>query len=171
LGAWPTEDSSAVSVPNSFFISLETLFEDAVTNVVRSVQPLAKKGAAMGRYIFPGNSNIYLADPDVAVPYNNGMLVMDAKYKDLQGHAPQHADVYQILEHSEAIGAGSALLVYPLEVGVDSEWQMTDLGTNSIGVRVFAGQVDVSRLEAAVIGLVNDVLSRTGSALPESDVG
>jgi hypothetical protein len=162
LGAWPTESSAAVTVPNSFFLSLESLFEESVRNVVAADRPGTVMGSVLREPLFASRAEAYVVDPDIVIPHCGGCIVMDTKYKDLQGGLPGHSDVYQILAHARALSSPAALLIYPLESGGADAWHLEELGESVDGTTLFYGQVDVSRLEVAVTGLVDQLVWTMG---------
>ena len=111
LGAWSeTVDSS---VPSTFLLNLETLFEDAVRAALVAALPdvRVRKGADCHRRLLSGVSDRYEAKPDLVLSRDARLVVGDVKYKDLRG-LPDHSDVYQLLSHAIAFDAPRAVLIY-----------------------------------------------------------
>ncbi|CAM3785982.1 McrC family protein [Smaragdicoccus niigatensis] len=151
LGAWPTDGSTGVTVPHSFFLNLETLFEDAVRNVLASVSPVAK-GATLKRTMFTDLPGIYVADPDVVADVDECRIVLDMKYRDLKGGTPDNGAFYQLHSHAKTLGAAAMALVYPLEAAGDDAWTVRALGHTRDKIKSFVVQVDVSRIADGMIG-------------------
>jgi 5-methylcytosine-specific restriction endonuclease McrBC regulatory subunit McrC len=141
LGAWPEEYQ--VELPHSFFLNLEALFEEAVRRVFEEVLtpiPVAG-GAALGQPLFDTLPDRYLVDPDIVVGEPGPQcLVADCKYRDLDGF-PGHAEVYQLVSHCEALGAGKGLLIYPSTV-----CQVDEVGTTRNGILVLSSTVRPAEL-------------------------
>ena len=142
LGAWPEEDEG-FKVPDSFFLNLETLFQDAVTQVLKEILvPLRVwDGVALECPLFEELKNRYIANPDFVIDGNSySILVGDCKYKELESY-PAHSDVYQLVSHCTALNATTALLVYPGNV-----FTFTELGKTQSGVRVHYSTVRTNEL-------------------------
>jgi len=144
-GAW-TEAPSG-TVPKSFFLKLETLFENAVRGVLRKVliDPVAD-GADLTSPIFPTRVEDYDADPDLVVGHGQSPPVVgDCKYKQVLA-VPGHADVYQLLVHAATLGASSAFLIYP-----GDRFHVSTLGRSVLGIDVNWVEVRLPHLEADII--------------------
>jgi 5-methylcytosine-specific restriction endonuclease McrBC regulatory subunit McrC len=131
------------AAPISWFLNLETLFEDAVRHsLVSAVGPDGRvtKGSAHGRRVFPQTGGLR-ADPDLVVDLGGGRRVIgDVKYKVWsQTSAP--ADLYQLLTHANAFDAETAFLLYPSDT-----FDEVDLGRAITGAHVRLFAVDVRAL-------------------------
>jgi hypothetical protein len=106
------------SVPEAYFLNLESLFEDSVRNIVQGLvatQYRVVKGASLRPALFPSLPENYIADPDIVfVSGNMKSVVADCKYKEL-GTTPSHSDVYQLLSHCSCLASASGILIYPGE--------------------------------------------------------
>jgi len=153
LGAWPlTEDHL---VPESYFLNLETLFEDAVRQVAREVALGVEvtRGAQLQRPLFVDRDAVYVADPDIVMSSWTGTaIVADCKYKDLKG-LPDHGDVYQLVAHAQAFGSTTGVLIYP---GISYAFE--PLGTTIGGVTVAWATVRISQLDDDMVLLMKDVV-------------
>jgi 5-methylcytosine-specific restriction endonuclease McrBC regulatory subunit McrC len=145
-GIW----ASAVegSVPDAYFLSLESLFEDAVRTVVRgltSSQYKVVKGASLRPALFRALPERYIADPDIVfVSDQFKTVVADCKYKDLES-TPSHSDVYQLLSHCTCLASNTGVLIYPGEIS----------SCNKLGTTV--GSVDVWCITARPTHLSEDL--------------
>jgi 5-methylcytosine-specific restriction enzyme subunit McrC len=103
----------------AFLLDMDRVFEAYVTRGLASsfagraryrldVQPrhVANRPAA-------GQPDIHLRPDLVLSRDGRPEVVVDAKWKDLAGAAPEADDVYQVLAYCAALGAGRAVLVYP----------------------------------------------------------
>lgn len=158
LGAWPTSGSTGVSVPHSFFLNLETLFEEAVRNILASAAE-AVKGASLGIGMFTSIDGLYVANPDVYVEIGDRRVVLDVKYRDLKGGFPGHSAFYQLHSHAITLRASAMVLVYPLEIESQVPWTIRDFGLTRDGIYSFLVRIDVARLEEGVIGAWHDLRS------------
>jgi McrBC 5-methylcytosine restriction system component len=143
LGAW-SDDERGYAIPDSFFLNLETLFQDAVTQVLHEiVAPIQTSEGHTLRYpLFPELRDRYIADPDFVIGgESNPFLVGDCKYKDLSGF-PAHSDVYQVLSHCLALKNSTALLVYPGE-----QFSFSRLGETTSGITVHWCTVRIAELK------------------------
>lgn len=152
LGAWPLAEEQLI--PESYFLNLETLFEDAVRQVASECREDVRvsRGSVLKHPLFTNREDDYIADPDLVLVTSHGRpVVADCKYKDLQGK-PDHADVYQLVAHAQAFGATTAVLVYP-----GGSYAYTPLGTTVGGISVAWARVRSSALEPDVARLVDTV--------------
>lgn len=142
LGAW--SGSLTGTVPRSFFLSLETLFEEAVRQVLCKLYPehQVSKGAALKEPLFADLPERYVADPDIVMS-DGGIvrLVADVKYKDIE-LAPAHSDVYQLVAHCSAFGCNKGMLIYPGDAPT-----IGPLGETRSSVRIFWGRARPNALE------------------------
>lgn len=148
LGPWP-DTAWAEGPPTSFFLNLQTLFEDAVRQLLASAcdAPVAR-GRDLEEPLFEELPGRYIVDPDVAIGPTGGVqIVLDCKYKDLDKY-PGHDDVYQVAAHAAALNCQSAVLLYP---GASVDLQ--PLGTTAVGVHVEVGTVRMQHLKEDVAEL------------------
>ena len=153
LGAWPLVEDHLI--PESYFLNLETLFEDAVRQVATEAANdlTVSRGASLVRPLFTDRPAVYLADPDLVLSRHVGpCVVADCKYKDLQG-LPDHSDVYQLVAHAQAFGSSMAVLIYPGET-----YTLEPLGTTTGGVSVSWATVRIPQLETDVASLTEVVV-------------
>lgn len=152
LGPWRTEQWEQ-GVPTSFFLNLQTLFEDAVRQVLGElVAESVTRGSEVGVTLFEEIPDAYEVAPDIVVGSKDSpALVFDCKYKMLDG-LPAHGDVYQLAAHSAALGCGTAVLIYP-----GYEYDYLPLGTTRSGVEVCRAFVRVSRLTEDLGSLAREV--------------
>jgi 5-methylcytosine-specific restriction endonuclease McrBC regulatory subunit McrC len=156
LGAWPLAEEQLI--PESYFLNLETLFEDAVRQVASESRADIRvdRGRALKHPLFRDREDDYIADPDLVLSHSSERpVVADCKYKDLKGR-PDHGDVYQLVAHAQAFGASTAVLIYP---GVSYDY--TVLGTTVGGISVSWARVRSSELESDVASVVNAVAPPT----------
>lgn len=165
LSAW--DGSRAERVPHGFFVSLETLFEDAVrATAVERWGTRAVKGSALGVHLFPNLEGKYEVDPDLVIRRDErgpAEVVMDVKYKDLTG-IPAHSDVYQLVAHSAALGCNKAALIYP---GSGQDARL--LGVTGSGVEVYVLEVRLDELGddlAAGLYIMNESRSPRTASTP-----
>lgn len=152
LGAWPLTEEHLV--PESYFLNLETLFEDAVRQVATEalIHVSVSRGSQLERPLFVDRDAVYVADPDIVMSWPDARpVVADCKYKDLQG-LPDHGDVYQLVAHAQAFGSTTAALVYP-----GTDYAIQSLGTTVGGVAVSWATVRVSHLDQDVALLMSDL--------------
>jgi 5-methylcytosine-specific restriction endonuclease McrBC regulatory subunit McrC len=135
------DSKDSTSVPRSWFLNLETLFEAAVGRVLQMLasssrvyrQPTPKPP------IFELVQDEHRAEPDLLVRSNaeGVMAVGDVKYKDWSG-APAAADLYQLLVHAATYDAALGFLIYPHD-----RYEFRHLGESSTGCDtwLFAGDV------------------------------
>ena len=143
LGSWPV-DTDMTDIPASYFLNLETLFEDAVRETFKELVT-ASKGADLGVGLFSEMCDRYIVNPDLVLGVPPDVtLVADCKYKELD-ELPEHADVYQLLAHCTPLHSPIGLLVYP-----GSENRIREIGRTSTGVRVFWATVVVEQLRQGV---------------------
>ena len=153
LGIWPTDDSSAV-IPQSFFLNLETLFEEAVRQVFSEVVPslAVQKGAALKHPLFVNLPSRYVADPDGVISKGDEVaLVLDTKYKQLAKY-PDHSDVYQLFAHCSALGSSTGILIYPAE-----DRRLGVLGMTKSQIKVHWGTVRIGHLSADLENIAREL--------------
>jgi hypothetical protein len=158
LGAWP-ENDEGFTVPDSFFLNLETLFQDAVTQVLSEVLVPLKvwNGAELECPLFEELKNRYVADPDFVIgTESDRLLVGDCKYKEIE-HYPSHSDVYQLLSHCEALNVERAMLIYP-----GNGFAFSNLGKTHSGVTIHFARVRISELREDL----RECMSKVGVVTP-----
>lgn len=141
------------TVPRSWFLNLETLFENAVRRVLADLlRPLTVvHGRARSIFVFADRQRLK-AEPDIVIErMGDPIVVGDVKYKELSG-SPEPSDIYQLFAHAQAYGASAAFLVYP-----GDRFEVTKLGT-------IVGDVGVTVVKVDVRELPRD-LSKAASAL------
>jgi 5-methylcytosine-specific restriction endonuclease McrBC regulatory subunit McrC len=137
------------ATPVSWFVNLETLFEQAVRRTLTqhvSLPARVFKGGSTGRAVFPDKS-ILKVDPDLVIQTITGCVVGDVKYKDWNASATP-PDIYQLLVHARTFAAHAAFLVYPSDA-----FKQVPLGTATTGARTWLFAVDVRDLDSSVIAL------------------
>lgn len=127
-------ERSPEKAPASWFVNLETLFEDCVRQAVRAAADKPAASAtdwrAERRYVVVG-SRPYRAEPDIVLWQDyEPLAVLDAKFKDLDT-TPQNADVYQLLAHAHAWQVTEAALLYPSD-----QFDAQSIGVSASGVTV-----------------------------------
>jgi 5-methylcytosine-specific restriction endonuclease McrBC regulatory subunit McrC len=134
-------------VPRSWFVNLETLFEDAVRKVLSAVVPdgvRVNEAASFGPPIFANVSNQFRAFPDLVLRRQEAVIAIgDMKYKKWSGLATSglHDDLYQLLVHAAAHETKVALLVY-----AHDEFDRIHLGMSATGADTWAFAVNVRNL-------------------------
>ena len=128
----------------SWFVNLESLFEESVLRAVCLAAPtfsmIGTDWRAENRYILTDKDR-YRTKPDIIL-WKRGIpfAVLDAKYKSDE-EEPAHDDMYQLLAHAQAWGVDRAALIYPS----DSP-SCVLLGTAVGGVRIWAARFNVRDL-------------------------
>jgi hypothetical protein len=124
-------------VERSWFINLESFFEEAIRNVLREcLGPTFIVRSAQERpAIFDSNLGRYRANPDVVIASetHGTVAIADAKYKDFTDW-PIPSDVHELLAHAAAYGAPKAFFFYP----DDKEFTVRTLGTSVTNCKVWA---------------------------------
>ena len=154
LGIWPQAESDP-TIPHSFFLNLETLFEEAVRQVSSEllVSNIVTKGARVNRSLFAEMPGRYVADPDVVVQeQNSALLVADCKYKQLGGF-PDHSDVYQLFSHCSALQSKLGVLIYPGE-----SYSRLTLGETGSGIAIHSASVRIANLQEDLNSLLGEIL-------------
>lgn len=133
--------ASEERVKYSWFVNLETLFEDCVresaADAASSRRLRVTDWRAARRFIFDHEQR-YRAEPDLVVWDDRGPIaLLDAKYKDPE-IVPANSDVYQLIAHAQAWGVSRTGLVYPA-----TEDTVKQLGDGPHGVAVYALTLNV----------------------------
>lgn len=156
LGIWPQSESDP-TVPHSFFLNLETLFEEAVRQVSAEIlaSNIVSKGARVNRPLFAQMPGRYVADPDVVVQAQAAaVLVADCKYKQLGGF-PDHSDVYQLFSHCSALQSNLGVLIYPGE-----DYGRVPLGETGSGISMYSASVRIANLRDDLNRLFSETLPK-----------
>jgi len=158
LGIWPDAESDP-TIPHSFFLNLETLFEEAVRQVsveLRSPKTVVK-GSRLNKPLFAQMPSRYVADPDVVFhEENSAVVVADCKYKEIDGF-PDHSDVYQLFSHCSALQARVGVLIYPGE-----SYRRLTLGSTSSGISMHSACVRITNLREDLNSLLREILPTVG---------
>lgn len=148
------------TVPLSWFVNLERLFEKAVIEALAVLTPdsvRVSKGGPLGKSTF--SSGLLAADPDLVV---RGVTtcIGDVKYKSWSKTAAP-SDLYQLLVHAAVFRSGEAFLVYPSDA-----YEEVDLGdaVTDTHVRLFA--VDIRDVANGVAEIWNAMKLKYESAVP-----
>lgn len=160
---------SVLTIPVAWFVSLESLFEDAVREAIiqsgMKVLPSLtfSDWRSVAKSIFAGEDG-YRPNPDVIGRLGDSVvLVMDAKYKDFE-NKPDRGDLYQLLVHMRAYDAKLGVLIYP-----SSEYSLQYIGQTDEGEHIFAISLSLPVLRKDAAKLLADLaqtalLRRTLSA-------
>lgn len=158
----------SASIPRTWFLNLETLFEAAIRNVLVSLcdnDVTVRRGGDAPQAIFSKERSRYRANPDIIIASASGVShVGDVKYKNYDGSASS-GDVYQLLAHAEAFGARSAFLIFPGDV-----YSERNLGVSRGGIETNLFSIRVQHLNedlAAVAAYLECPLSVAGGPLVE----
>ena len=112
------------TVKRSWFVNLETQFEEAVRTCIRSVlrESFRTERAIRRPPLFRATSGRYAANPDMVIR-NAGatVAIADAKYKDIASW-PAASDMHELLCHASAYRAGKAFLIFPNEAAFTSRY-------------------------------------------------
>lgn len=154
------------TVERSWFVNLETQFEDAVrAEIKRQLAPnLAVTGPVRRPSLFDPDPGRYQANPDIVVSHEGATIAIgDAKYKEFTGW-PAAADVHELLSHASAYQAPKAFFVFPHE----ERFVCSKLGRAATGCEVWAFGITFDRFQDDL----STVLSLTGliEELPETVV-
>lgn len=146
--------------PRTWFVNLETLFEQAVREELRNIlkdRYVIGHGRAEPCRIFTTITSEYQANPDYFVRNSEGQVqaVGDAKYKVWTGSITA-GDLYQLLVHSAAFSSPLSFLVFPSE-----SYLSVRLGDAVTGSKVWVFGLSVSELKAGVEELAS-TLGLTG---------
>jgi hypothetical protein len=156
--------ASSVQIPVSWFVNLETLFEDAFMTVLRQAAPRAlpnflfREGRTFGRTVITSPSS-YEARPDVVGCHGDAFpLIMDTKYKDLEKE-PHQGDLYQLMAHMAAFGARVGVLIYPSE-----RYDLRFLGRAGGESKIYVALCGLARLQDDVQILLQELNAKEGLA-------
>lgn len=137
------------SLDRSWFINLETFFEDAIrSTVARILEDVAIVTRPQNRPpLFDRETGRYRANPDLVVRRKDGTVyaIGDAKYKDFTDW-PSTSDVFEIIAHASAYGASAAWMFYPDENGFSHR----SFGEAATGCTLWAFGIDFEDFEGSV---------------------
>lgn len=147
---------SEASVPRSWFLNLETLFEKAVRKILQQAsvstpEVLVRK---VRTFIFPSFRARFRANPDLVISKQQSVVAVgDVKYKAwIEGETPGTDDVYQLLTHARAFNARRAFLIYPGKL-----FNILRLGNASGGCAVDVYQVSVESFASDMALVAEDI--------------
>jgi hypothetical protein len=144
------------AIPSSFFINLETLFEDAVLSCLKDClgERTVQRPTEMTRLpLLEDSPDRYKASPDAVCSLPSGATVVaDCKYKTLDG-GPSHSDLYQILAHADAYSAKRAIMFFPGDIA-----DRKTLGTSRGGVEVCVATIRCSQMREDIQQLASEML-------------
>lgn len=133
------------TVERSWFVNLETQFEDAVrAEIRRQLTPgLSVTGPVRRPALFDPDPGRYAANPDIVVGSEETTIAIgDAKYKEFTGW-PAAADVHELLSHASAYQAPKAFFVFPHE----ERFICSRLGRAAMGCDVWAFGITFDRFQ------------------------
>jgi 5-methylcytosine-specific restriction enzyme subunit McrC len=113
-GRQPAASGGEVAAP-AFLIDMDRVFECYVTRCLQRCHG-DEVVAQPRRLVHPPREGLpgFYVRPDVIVRGpDGGTVVVDAKWKRLRKTPLRPTDIYQVLAHATALGAGQAILVYP----------------------------------------------------------
>ncbi|MDQ2912655.1 MAG: McrC family protein [Chloroflexota bacterium] len=140
VGAWPHRQQEPL--PESYFLNLETLFEDAVRQVwsEASAGYRVVSGASLRQELLVDSREGYKAEPDIVALSRGGRtLIADCKYKDVD--RPGNDDIYQLVAHAGAFLCRDPVLIYPGQA-----FGCRMIGRTSDGISVWNATVRLSSL-------------------------
>ncbi len=155
----PTTAIPLTDVPISWFVNLETLFEEAVREAIRQAGSTVTPWLNFDSWrSLPRNMirtmDEYRAKPDVigrtagSVP-----IILDAKYKELKDR-PDASDLHQLVAHAMSYEAQIGVLVFP-----HPEYGFHYLGETAPGHDLCFASLSLSRLREDAARLLKDLLS------------
>lgn len=149
-------------VPRALFVDIETLFEQAVRELLGEIcgGKTVGNGKVFERRMFTGGQDSSQTHPDVVIHDDYGVFAVgDVKYKSLTNRhtsAQKKAgrdDLYQVLVHAASLEAGRAFLVYPS----DHLRECRYLGMSATGCRTWTALVRPTFLRADLAYLVEQM--------------
>ena len=159
LGSWAADDAS-IRTPHSYFLNLESLFENAVRAEMEEMhgRNRVRRGSDLNTPLLSETPNRYIVDPDIVIT-GDEVIVIDCKYKDISDF-PGHSDLYQLEAHAQALRARTAILIHPGVVP-----QIKSLGITVSGVTIQVAQVRPQEIAADLEALF-PLLSSTDCSPP-----
>jgi 5-methylcytosine-specific restriction endonuclease McrBC regulatory subunit McrC len=142
--SFESEASKLERVPRSWFLNLESLFEEAVRRALRALVPAGIHITGPGYLrppVFDEVTGYFRADPDLVLRQEGAVVAVgDAKYKTWTGleTSSLHHDIYQLLVHAAAHDAQRAFLVF-----AHDEFDYRHLGKSATGADTWAFAVDI----------------------------
>lgn len=147
-------------IPVSWFVNLETLFEDAFIVVLREAGSHIlpdfsfREGRTLEKTVITSPPS-YRARPDLVGCIGDKFpLIMDTKYKDLEEN-PDQGDLYQLVVHMSAFAAPLGVLVYPAE-----SYGLRFLGSVEGGGKIYVALCGLATLRNDVRNMLQDLNSR-----------
>jgi hypothetical protein len=158
-GSFEPVSPMAGTVPLSWFVNLETLFERAVGLQLASVcgkDAMVSAGSSHRRMVFPvvGASQ---ASPDLVVQTASETLVGDVKYKTWT-QAASPGDLYQLLVHASAFDSTGAFLIFPSD-----RFDKVELNVATTGARVWLFAIDIRSITSDLQRVCSDLAIRAAS--------
>ena len=148
-------------VPRSWFLNLETLFEQAVRAELRDAAgagTFVVSGAHDKRPVFEERTSQYRGQPDVVVTHPDGRVIVgDVKYKDWT-HGAVAPDLYQLLVHTAAFSGTRGFLAFPSD-----KYEAVWLGRAVTGTDTWLFALDLRDLKQSVNRMASDLDIETGS--------
>ncbi|WP_292662757.1 hypothetical protein [Mesorhizobium sp.] len=125
------------SVEHAWFVNLESFFEEAIRQTIRTaLGGAATVTSAQNRpSLFRPATSRYRANPDVVISFvePTTTAIADAKYKDFSTW-PAPADIHELIAHASAYKATKALLFFP----ADGAFLVRPFGISTSGCQVWA---------------------------------
>jgi 5-methylcytosine-specific restriction endonuclease McrBC regulatory subunit McrC len=150
-------------LPYSWFVNLETLFEECVRSALQEASagtPLVVSDWRQEERFLFASGNTYRTEPDIVVWHRGKpFAILDAKYKSLPDAGPDHGDLYQLIAHARAWSVREAFLVYP-----GNRTDCLPLGEDALGTRVGSFVLDVTCVRRAAADLVDAIIARIQQA-------
>lgn len=145
---------TGASTPRSWFINLESLFEQALRQAIDKVDYAglsAAKSGAPDRSIFKPPIH-ETATPDIVLLQEGQTVgIGDAKYK-VPEHKPARSDIYQLIVHAAAFNSSVCFLAYPSD-----HFGSQFFGETVTGAEVHTYKLDVGDLEGSVLSMLEDL--------------
>ncbi len=151
-------EGAAQRIPISWFVNLETLFEDAVRNAFSQAashadpSPKVTDWKADARFVVEGTQK-YRAEPDVVCTVGSRRLIIDAKYKEL-GDKPDSGDIHQLVAHMLAYDVKLGALIYPSDA-----YERRYLGETPVNQRIFVFSIRLGKLREDASRVVSELTS------------
>lgn len=139
--------AAEIATPVSWFVNLESLFEDAVRMALKRAAQVGvpvvevTDWRAERRYVLSSPDELFRAEPDIVISTRaRSLAIFDAKYKDFDGK-PNAGDVYQLVAHARAYGVTTCALVYPA-----AAFALRHVGDADGGCKIYAASLSLTDL-------------------------
>ncbi len=159
--------TAEIPTPVSWFVNLESLFEDAVRMALKRAAQVCAPVVEVTdwrpqrRHVIDSSGKTLRAEPDVVVSTPAGSVaIFDAKYKDFDG-TPRPDDVYQLLAHARAYGVTTCALVYPA-----TAFTLRHAGDADGGCKLYVALLSITDMASDCIRLLQ--LLGISNPIPES---